>query len=244
LTRRQRIRRAIIIVSFLFFPVTMWYFSPVQPIMGAAQGIVAGSLIVFGLLFLSALVLGRAWCGWACPGAGLTETCFLVRDNKAKGGRWNWIKWFLWVPWLGTIVFFSIKSGGFSAVDPWFQTTYGVSVAKPGHFIVFYGFVGLIVVLSLTAGRRAFCHYVCWMAPFMVIGSKVQGVFGWPALHLAADKARCSACKTCNDLCPMSLNVMKMVHRDSMTEAECNLCGTCVDNCPEGVIRFAFSRSR
>lgn len=241
--RRQRIRKGIIIISFLLFPVTMWYFSPVQPIMGAVKGVVVGSLIVFGLLLLSALVLGRAWCGWACPGAGLTEACFMVRDNKAKGGRGDWIKWFLWVPWLGTIAFFAIKAGGFSAVDPFFQMPYGVSISEPHHYIIFYGFIGLIVVLSLTAGRRAFCHYVCWMAPFMVIGSRLQRMFGWPALHLRADKERCSACKSCNENCPMSLNVMKMVHRGSMPNDECNLCGTCADICPEGVIRFAFFKS-
>lgn len=239
--RRQRIRKATIIVSFLLFPVTMWYFSPVQPIMAAAKGIVAGSLIVFGLLFISALFLGRAWCGWVCPGAGLTEACFLARDKKAKGGRLNWIKWFLWAPWLGTIALFAVKAGGFGVIDPFYGTTYGLSVAAPHHYIVFYIFVGLIFLLSMIFGRRAFCHYGCWMAPFMVIGLEIQRSIGWPALHLRADKSKCSACSQCNDNCPQSLNVMKMVHRGSMHSRECNLCGTCVDGCPEGVIGFAFS---
>jgi ferredoxin-type protein NapH len=33
----------------------------------AAKGIVNGSFISFTLMFLSALFLGRLWCGWACP---------------------------------------------------------------------------------------------------------------------------------------------------------------------------------
>jgi hypothetical protein len=57
--RRQRIRKALIIFSFLLFPITINYFSPYV--------IVNGSFISFTLMFLSALFLGRLWCGWACP---------------------------------------------------------------------------------------------------------------------------------------------------------------------------------
>jgi polyferredoxin len=46
------------------------------------------------------LFLGRAFCGWVCPGAGIQEWCFTVNDKKARGGRLNWIKYFIWVPWI------------------------------------------------------------------------------------------------------------------------------------------------
>ena len=64
---RQRIRKGLIITSLLLFPVIMNYLSPYVIIDGASQGIVNGSLIIFGLQFLSALFVGRLWCGWACP---------------------------------------------------------------------------------------------------------------------------------------------------------------------------------
>lgn len=77
---RQRIRRGVILVSFIIFPIIMNYFSPYVIIDGASQGIVNGSFVVFGLMFLSALFLGRAWCGWGCPAGGLQEAA-------TKGGR-------------------------------------------------------------------------------------------------------------------------------------------------------------
>jgi hypothetical protein len=46
---------------------TINYFSPYVIVDGASQGIVNGSFISFALMFLSALFLGRLWCGWACP---------------------------------------------------------------------------------------------------------------------------------------------------------------------------------
>jgi polyferredoxin len=73
---RQCIRRALILISFLLFPITLNYFSPYLIIDGASQGIINGSFVLFGLLFLSSLVLGRGWCGWVCPAGGLSATMF------------------------------------------------------------------------------------------------------------------------------------------------------------------------
>jgi len=60
-----------ILVSLLLFPVVMNYLSPYVIIDGAMNGVVSGSFVVFVLMFLSALLVGRLWCGWLCPGAGL-----------------------------------------------------------------------------------------------------------------------------------------------------------------------------
>lgn len=93
MTRRPEIRKAIILTSFLLFPITINYFSPYLIIDGASQGIIAGSFITFALFFLVSLFLGRAFCGWACPAGGVQEWCFSVNDKKARGGRFNWIKY-------------------------------------------------------------------------------------------------------------------------------------------------------
>ncbi len=57
---RQRIRKALVIIAFLTFPITMNFFSPYVIIDGAMNGIVNGSLVMFGLMFLVSLFLGRA----------------------------------------------------------------------------------------------------------------------------------------------------------------------------------------
>jgi len=58
--------------------------------MGASEGIISGSFIVFGALFLSALFLGRGFCAWFCPLAGIQEASFLARD-KNVANKYNWI---------------------------------------------------------------------------------------------------------------------------------------------------------
>jgi polyferredoxin len=237
--RRQKIRKGFILFSFLLFPVTIYYFSPVLVIVGAAKGIVVGSAILFGLLFISGLMLGRGFCGWLCPGAGIQEICIPLQKKKVRKG--DWIKYVLWVPWIIAVVFLAINGGGFRKVDPFFHIFHGISMASPYDYIVFYFFILLIVIPGLIVGKRSFCHHICWMAPFMVITRKMRNLFNWPSLHLKADIDKCVQCKTCEERCPMSLPVEEMVQRNSMENSECILCGSCVDVCPENVIGYRFS---
>lgn len=238
--RRQRVRQGAILISFLLFPVTMYYMSPYLIIEGAAQGIVAGSFLFFGALFVSGLVLGRAYCGWACPGAGLQEACMAVQGKRARTGRLDWIKYFIWVPWIGGIAAAAASAGGLHTVDPLLQTTYGISIAEPSAYIIYYFFLALIVILAFASGRRAFCHYVCWMAPFMVLGAKASDALRLPTLRLRANPAACASCDRCTKRCPMSLPVREMVQSASMENSECILCGTCVDGCEQNAVRYGF----
>lgn len=238
--KRQRIRKAILLISFLLFPITIYYFSPVLVIQGASQGVVVGSLILFGLMFLSSLFLGRGFCGWACPAGGLQECCTLSVDKKVAGGKFNLIKYIIWVPWILTIIVLALLAGGFNSVDFFYQINDGISVSDKFGYIIYYFFVGLIVLLALAGGKRAFCHYICWMAPFMVIGSKIKSVLPIPSLRVRPIKDNCKSCKSCDGKCPMSLPVSTMVQQDSMENTECILCGQCVDTCTKGALKFSF----
>ncbi|MGC9357108.1 MAG: 4Fe-4S binding protein, partial [Anaerolineae bacterium] len=71
LPTRQRIRKGLLFLSLLLFPITLYYFSPALIIQGASEGVINGSFIVFGLMLLGALFVGRLWCGWACPAGAL-----------------------------------------------------------------------------------------------------------------------------------------------------------------------------
>jgi ferredoxin-type protein NapH len=240
MNRRQSIRAGLLFVSFFLAPVTFYFLSPVIPTIGALSGVVTGAVLLFALQFLSALVLGRAWCGWVCPTGGLQEACFRARDRRVAGGRLNWIKFFIWVPWLGNLVFALARLGP-RRVDPFFMTTHGFSAASLPGMIVYVAIFGLFIVLpALAIGRRAFCHYICWMAPFMITGRALGRLVRLPALHMRSDSAKCTACGTCTRVCPMSLEVQPMVARGSIHSAECINCGACADNCPNRAISLGF----
>ncbi|HOD43474.1 MAG TPA: 4Fe-4S binding protein [Anaerolineaceae bacterium] len=247
---RQRVRRALLIVAFLAFPITMNYFSPYVIIDGASQGVVNGSLVVFGLMFLSSLVLGRLWCGWACPAGALGEICQPVNDRPVHLKKLDWIKWAIWIPWIGIIVAMVIRAGGYQRVDLLLDTVNGISVAGDADrpivfaYIIYYMVIALFAGLAMLVGRRAGCHSLCWMAPFMILGRKIRNLTAWHSLRLKASPDRCADCKTCTYNCPMSLDVNGMVKLGAMEHTECILCGTCVDNCPNHAIEFSFSKGK
>ncbi len=243
LATRQRIRKALMIISLLLFPVTMNYLSPYVIIDGAAQGILNASPIVFGLQFLSALLVGRLWCGWACPAAGLGEVGFAI-NNKPVGKRAHWIKWFVWAPWLIIIALLLLRAGGYHQVNLLHLTDTGISVDEPFKYVIYYAVVGIFLALSAFVGRRAGCHTLCWMAPFMILGRKLRNLGGWPALQLKAKTDQCIQCKKCTQNCPMSLPVNDMVQQSNMEHSECVLCGTCADVCPKKVIHYSWGSRR
>ena len=236
---RQKIRTASILLSFFLFPATFYYLSPVVIVRAASQGIVNGSFIMFALLFLSSLVLGRAFCGWVCPGAGCQEAIFQANDRPVTRG--DFIKWTIWVPWIGLIALLTIRRGGYEKVDFFYETLYGLSISNVQGLIAYLVVLLVLIVLpALAVGRRSFCHHLCWMAPFMILGRKLSNTTKWPSLALVVQPERCTHCHNCTENCPMSLPVEEMVGKGEMENAECILCGSCVDGCQFGTLRYSF----
>lgn len=239
---RQKIRSVLNVVLFVLFPLIYYYFSPYLIIMGASEGIITGSLLVFASLFASSLFFGRVFCGWICPAGATQELCMKIRDKAFKSGKKNWIKYAIWVPWVSIIILMFIQAGGILAIDPLFQTYYGISITGMESIILFIAIAGIIAAIALIAGKRASCHTICWMAPFMIIGRKIRNIINLPSLQLTSNTEKCNNCRLCDIKCPMSLEVNKMVQAKNMENSECILCGSCVDNCPKGVIQYSFDQ--
>jgi polyferredoxin len=238
---RQKVRNGIILVSFFLFPAIFYYLSPVLIIQASSQGVINGSFILFILLFINSLFLGRGYCGWVCPGAGCQEAIFLARNKKVIRG--DYLKWLIWGPWISTIVLLAVRSGGYNKVDFFYMTTHGFSIGDiQGLISYFIVLLLLIVVPAFLIGKRSFCHHLCWMAPFMIAGRKIRNHFQWASLQLKSNPEVCKHCHTCTENCPMSLPVEKMVNQESMENSECILCGTCVDGCKEGSITYDWGK--
>ena len=237
----QRTRRAMIVLSFLLLPATFAYISCPIIIQGASEGVATGGLIVFVLLFISSLILGRLWCGWLCPGGGLQELLVLLNDKNVRIGWMNWLKYpvFLFILFIPLIS--AIRSaGGLTTIDLFYNTRQGISIAQPGSYTIFFVQIAFFTAFALLAGKRGFCHYFCPIAVILIAGRKIRNLFRWPALHLFADASRCSNCKRCSGTCPMSLDVNHMVRQGVMENRECILCGGCVEVCPENAIGYTF----
>ena len=239
---RQKIRQGIILIAFFMFPAIFFYFSPLAIITASSKGIINGCFIVFSLMFISSLFLGRGFCGWVCPGAGCQESIFPARSKKVTEG--DWIKWLIWMPWFVSIVVFAVRSGGYTKIDFFYETTHGLSIDDFLGLIIYLFFLFVFIVLPAFAfGKRSFCHHLCWMAPFMITGRKIRNLFQWSSLQLKSSPELCDNCNTCSEHCPMSLPVKKMVDQKIMENAECILCGACVDGCRQVAITYDWGKS-
>jgi polyferredoxin len=210
---------------------------------GASEGIAAGDIIFFLLLLLLSIFIGRVFCGWICPAGSLQEAAFHVNEKPANN-KGNWIKIALFIPWLIIFILLALNAGGIKYIDIFYKRAMGISIAGATEWIMYFGTVAIVLVLSLIAGKRGLCHHLCWVSPFMIIGGAIRKLLRLPSLYIKASPDSCSSCGICAKKCPMSLQVNELLKSGSVTHYECILCGCCVDSCPKGVIHFAFGRPK
>lgn len=230
-------------MSLLAFPATIYYLSPAIPFMAAANGVVAGSLIVFLLLFLAAPVSGRLFCSWICPAGAIGDLTASLRHRRVNHDRLHWVKYLIWAPWFAGLVMMFLRADGVHSVQLGYATDHGLSVTDFHSLVIYLIVVAVFLVLGLVVGRRAGCHAICWMAPFLIAGRFVGRRLGIPGIELRAASVQCSACGRCTTGCPMSLPVNAMVARGKLHHPDCILCGSCVDGCPRNVIKFGWGTS-
>ena len=174
---RQTIRKAILVVSFLLIPVTLFYISPIVILMGAAKGIATGSMLLFAALAVLSLGVSRAWCGWLCPMGAWQEICSPVMKRRVDGRR-DRVKYGVTVLWLVLIAYLFIGAGGILAIDPLYGTVNGLSITS-FETLMIAGFIFLgIFAVAFIMGRRGFCRVVCPIAALMIVGRKIRNAVG------------------------------------------------------------------
>ena len=250
--------------KFYLFGLTLW---PQDFIYLAALLILAG----LSLFFFTAL-LGRVWCGYACPQTVWTEA-YLWMERKIEGKRGQRMKldrapnsaakmrtkalkhavWIAFSLWTGfTFVAY------FTPVDELAGKLVSFSLGPWETFwILFYSFA--------TYGNAGFmreqvCKYMCPYARFQ------SAMFDSDTLIVAYHPERgeprgsrrrgvepaslglgdCIDCNVCVQVCPTGIDI-----RDGL-QYECIACSACIDGCdeimdkmnyPRGLIRYTTENS-
>jgi polyferredoxin len=241
---RQKVRLTLLFTIMLTFPITMNYLSVYLIIESAGQGVVAFTLFFWSAFVLSALLLGRAACGYICPLGALQETKdrMLPKNRLARIKGLKAVKYVLAVAWVGGIAAAAISAGGYKTINLLYNMPSGISVDSPMNWIT-WGMIVLIVLLpAFFIGKRGFCHYFCPWGVLNMTATKIRDFIRLPALRLKSNPDACKQCHSCDRACPMSLNVSAMAKNGSMKNSECILCGTCADTCPNGVIAYYWGQ--
>ena len=237
---RQKVRRIIIFTVLFLFPVILNYLSPYVSVTAAFAGLISGSLAVFLLLFVSGIFLGRAWCAWVCPVAGIGKLCATINNRRVNRKRLAVIRYSIFAVWFGFLLAGFVLAGGIKGFDPFYMTENIISVDAPGRYIIYYAVLAIIFVLTIAVGRRGACHTICWMSPFLTAGTLVGRALHVPQLTIRSAPDNCIDCALCTRKCPMSIDVQREIKTGRVQALDCIRCGECVDGCPKGVLRYSM----
>ncbi|MBP7146566.1 MAG: 4Fe-4S binding protein [Acidobacteria bacterium] len=220
----------------------------------AALGTLLSSWVIpVGLLWALATValtvlLGRVFCGWACPFGTLHQlagwaTRRLRRGPAAQANRWRphySLKYALLAAVIaaalaGTLLAGlldpislaarSFGSGLFAAAD-WVQ---GGGGFRPRIFIGAWLTGGIF--LALFAANRWIVRW--WCRALCPLGALLGWISRTSLFRVQVDAARCTHCNLCAAECQGADEPFGR-HRAS----ECHVCLNCVGACPERAIRF------
>ncbi len=212
----------------------------------AAVELVAASKTFHGPMLLSillpvglALLLGRVFCSWVCPGYLLFEAAGklrgLLRLAEIRPGQVRFSKRNKYV-FLGVGLF---AAAAFSR--PLFALIYPPAViSRLVHAWVFGAslagmlvILGVVVAVEVLVSPRWFCRSLC-------PGGALQGLLGAARLlrvRLVPD--RCTRCGLCAPVCEEGLD--PLAESDGI---ECDNCGQCVRHCPEVALRYGIGTRR
>ena len=218
-------------------------------------------------LFFFTALLGRVWCGFACPQTVWTEA-FIWMEQWTEGTRsqrmkldrapmsWNkfrrkfakqflWITFSLWTGYTFVGYFTPIREFGVELLS--FQV---------GGWALFWTlFYGFATYGNAGYMREQVCKYMCPYARFQ------SAMFDKDTLVISYDQSRgdprgsrkrdsdykakglgdCIDCTLCVQVCPTGIDI-----RDGL-QYECIACGACVDACnsimdkmsyPRGLVRY------
>ena len=190
------------------------------------------------LWLLATVILGKAWCSYACFFGGLDEG-FSALPGKARIRKIS-PKWRL-VPWaiLVAIVLLSLATFEpvycmwlcpFKAVTEFPQVRNFQTALQFGIFIVL--FLGLVVVLPLLTKRRTQCAFFCPFGAFQSLFNRTSIV------DIRIDKEKCgTGCLLCQNSCP-TMAIDKETIAAGGTHSSCMKCGACVDVCRKDAAVF------
>ncbi|PIS11345.1 MAG: cytochrome c oxidase accessory protein CcoG [Bdellovibrio sp. CG10_big_fil_rev_8_21_14_0_10_47_8] len=221
-------------------------------------------ILTLSLALLTALV-GRAWCGWACPQTVFIETIYRqietwiegnyiarrkLRDQdldlrKIRLGLTKWAAYF---------VVSSLIAHSFVAYFVGSKNLLTMIEGSPEQNMSYFVFVSLMtLVLMFNFGwfREQFCLIMCPYGRFQsvlmdshsltVMYDEKRGEPRKGQWQEGQEKGDCVSCQRCVQVCPTGIDIR------NGTQFECIACTACIDACdeimekvhkPKGLIRY------
>src|SRR5574344_333525 len=186
--------------------------------------------LMFILVSLLTMVMGRFFCGWICI-FGLYKDFIYMIGNKVFKIKYKVNKTLdiclKYAKYLVLILIISLVWTSIitlpSDIMPWDILMSLFTITNIGTYII-----GLIILLLVTIGslfiERFFCRYLCPLGAIFSILSKLR------IIKIGKERSVCGLCKACSLNCPMGIDLN---NTDLVSSGECINCFRCVGICPK-----------
>jgi polyferredoxin len=203
------------------------------------RALAPSNFLALGLVLLSALLLGRAFCGWVCPVgtlqdlvAGLRRRMLSRADDLALRPPRRLDRVLRWgkVAVLGAILWTSL-SAVVPPLAPFcpFRILLGLSFTSLLSWGILLGFFTTSLLVE-----RFWCRYLC------PLGALLAPLNRFPPLRPRVNPERCVACGRCAQACPAGIDPVQ----DGTEHPECVRCFACVEACRRpGAVEFTLRRN-
>lgn len=195
---------------------------------------VTGHMTVFiqlGVVLLAAALVGRIFCGWACP-LGAAQYFLFRKDAAGKAlvevspeyhGILRWSKYGVLVALIVVVVL--TGQPVFEDIDP-FRLLFNLDFRWGLPLVFLLVLLGTAVIIGFP-----FCKYVCPLGAFL-------GLLQPLSLFTLRFTGACTNCKQCYNLACDHGAIQQGRSGPVINERECVRCGECIARCPRGAIVF------
>jgi len=194
------------------------------------QRVAVSSVILLGVVLVTAFVFRRAFCGYICPLGAIQEFAGRI-GRKLFGGKLPQVPAvidrparFLKYAVLAVIAVWSWQAASLviRPYDPWVAWMHLTSAELLAEFSIGLIILGVSVVGSIVYDRF-FCKYLCPMGGFLGAISRLS------VFKVRRAETTCTDCKACDKACPVNVKVSEVA---TVNDAECINCNECVNVCP------------
>ncbi len=201
-------------------------------------GIIRPFAVVFLIVAILTLFIGRSFCGWFCHMGSWQDAARFAMDRK-----WRWLRPLhgagtlllpalcLLLPFIGIAVVW-IQGGPPTAFEFAWSDIPVLDITASELLI---SLVLLVVINQALFGARAICRFFCPLGLWL----KFFDLFSRMRIRRTGNSLCAASCLQCNQHCRMGVDVNYQTARfGEVKDLQCVKCGTCTVSCPQEKLRL------
>lgn len=199
-----------------------------------------GPLSAAFLWLFFTLVLGRAWCSWACFYGGIDDGLAALPKRallklRLAGSRFRdfpaaLLIFMLLVSLSSMLPVYCLWGCPFKLTAAFLDPDAFTRKVQLG---LMFSALAALVIGPLLTKKRTFCSFLCPFGAWQAFWGRLN------PFRIAVEADKCASCGSCMDACPMSAIKAGADGKPEVT-AYCNLCGECLAVCPRGGFSYSI----